>query len=73
MATVSQFAAPMDGEASFRSAYDVPPLDPPVANESGDSLAARSPPGTGRLHSGLRMKAATVSQLAAPKGGQAPF
>ena len=73
VATVSQFAAPMDGEASFRSAYDVTPLAPPAPTESGDTLAARSPPGTARLHSGLRMNAATVSQFAAPKGGQASF
>ena len=79
MATASQFAAPRDSEASFRSADHVTPLDPPAAHEGGDSFALRSPPGPARPHSDLRItsprwtrqqppKVATVSLLAAPQG-----
>ena len=55
MATVSQFAAPSDGEASFRYAYDTAPLGLPEAHERGDSFAYRSPPGTSRSHSDVRV------------------
>ena len=40
--TVSQFAAPRDGEASLRFAYDTIPLGLPRAHESGVSFANRS-------------------------------
>ena len=79
MATVSQFAAPRDGEASFWFAYDTIPLGPPGAHERGDSVAVRSPVGTARPHSGLRMapfrwtfqkstNLAIATQLTAPSG-----
>ena len=79
MATISQFAAPGDGEASSRSAYDVTPLDPPAAPASGDGLVARNPQGRrGLILRWVAMRwaldpqeptnVATVSQLAAPQG-----
>ena len=43
VATVSQFAAPRDGEASLWSACGSSPLGLPGAHESGDSFAVRSP------------------------------
>ena len=84
MATVSQFAAPRGGEASFSSACHVTPLDPSGAHERGDSFALRSPPGPARPHSNLRItslrwtrqqppKVATVSLLAAPRDGEVSF
>ena len=45
VATVSQFAAPRDGEASLWSACGSSPLGLPRARESGDSFAVRSPLG----------------------------
>ena len=44
-ATVSQFAAPRDGEVSFWFAYDTTSLVLPGAPERGDSFAVRSPQG----------------------------
>ena len=44
-ATVSQFAAPRDGEVSFWFAYDTTPLDLPGALERCGSFAVRSPQG----------------------------
>ena len=44
-ATVSQLAAPRDGEVSSWSAYDTNPLDLPGAHERCGSFAVRSPQG----------------------------
>ena len=56
MASVSQFAAPRDGEASFWFAYDTTPLGLTGAHEEGDSFAVRSPQGRrGLILLGLRM------------------
>ena len=43
MGTVSQFATPRDGEASFGFAHEVIPLGLPGAHERGGSLPVRSP------------------------------
>ena len=43
VATVSQFAAPREGEASFWSVYNATPLGLPGAPERGDCFAVRSP------------------------------
>ena len=45
VATVSQFAVPRDGDASFWFAYDTTPLGFPGAHEHGDGSAVRSPQG----------------------------
>ena len=79
LATVSQIAAPMGGQVSFKSGYHLTLLDPPAALESGDSFADRSPPRMARSHLGLGRaslcwtpqqpsKVVTVSQIAAPQG-----
>ena len=78
MATLSQLAAPRDGEASFWSENGTIPLGLPGAYESGDSFADRSPPGNGEASSDPRKtshrwtsqeptKVAAVSQIAAPQ------
>ena len=43
MATISQFAAPREGEASFWSVYNATPLGLLGAPERGDCFAVRSP------------------------------
>ena len=43
VASVSQFATPRDGEASFWFAYGTIPLDFPEVHELGDSYAVDSP------------------------------
>ena len=45
VATVSQIAAPEDGEVKSESAWGPTPLATPAALESGDSFADRSPQG----------------------------
>ena len=73
MATVSQFAAPMDGEAPFLPAYGT---TPPTKARKWRQFRRSQPAGTARSHSDLSqepMKTATVSQFAAPLGGQASF
>ena len=45
MASVSQFAAPKDGDASFWFVYNATPPGLPGAPERGDSFAVRSPQG----------------------------
>ena len=45
MASVSQFAAPKDGDASFWFVYNATPPGLPGAPERGDSFVARGPRG----------------------------
>ena len=49
MASVLQFAAPRDGDASFWFVYNATPPGLPGAPERGDSFAVRSPKGRRRL------------------------
>ena len=81
MATVSQFAALMDGEASFWPAYDT---TSPRSPRKWRQFRTSQPPGTARPHSDLRMtslrwtrqqppQVATVSLLAAPRDGEVSF
>ena len=49
MASVSQFAAPRDGDASFWFVCNATPPGLPGAPERGDSFAVRSPQGRRRL------------------------
>ena len=55
VAAVSQFAAPMDGEASFGSACGTFPLGPPRIPRKWRQFRTSQPPGTARPRSGLRM------------------
>ena len=81
MATVSQFAAPRDGDASFWFASDATALGLPGAPERGVSFTVRGPQGWRgfilafvRHHSSQDdPKVATVSQFAAPREGEASF
>ena len=82
MASVSRFAAPRDGDASFWFVYNATPPGLPGAPEHGDSFAVRSRPGVATPHSDPRITSlrlvsqdppnvATVSQFAAPRAGEA--
>ena len=52
--TLSQIAAPKDGEVSSDLPKDVTALDPPGAHESSDGFADRSPPGMAKSNLSLR-------------------
>ena len=83
MATVSLFAAPRDGKASFWSAYDTAPVGLLGTREHCGNFAIRSPQGrrgptlVGVILTPLRWapqqptKVATVSHFAAPRDGEA--
>ena len=83
MATISLFAAPRDGEASFWSAYDIALVGLLGTREHCGNFAIRSPQGrrgptlVSVILTPLRWapqqptKVATVSQFAAPRDGEA--
>ena len=68
MATVSQFAAPRDGEASLWSACGSSPLGLPGAHQSGDSFAIRGP-GDGEASSWFASDATALGLRGAPERG----
>ena len=83
MTSVSQFAAPRDGEASFWSACGTTPLDFQEPMKSCDSFAAADP-GGGEAPLCLRIKSfrwaseestklLTVSQFAVPRDSEDSF
>ena len=79
--TISQFAAHMDGEASFWPAYDP---TPPRSPRRWRQFRSSQPPGPSRPHSDLRVtslrwtrqqppKVVMVSLRAAPRDGEVSF